>query len=75
MRMSSTWLLNDLQDRVLTMGGRQLSEYGLPQPRAVDKFRLVLKYHWEIDYEHMWSGMYHCYPWTSRRCMITFVPW
>ena len=24
--------LNDLQDRVFSMGGRQLSEYGLPQP-------------------------------------------
>ena len=51
MRMSSTWLLNDLQDRVLTMGGRQLSEYGILQPQAVDKYRLVLEYHREIDYD------------------------
>ena len=24
--------LNDMQDKVLSMGGRELSEYGLPQP-------------------------------------------
>ena len=28
--------LNDLQDKVLSMEGRELSEYGLPQPQAVD---------------------------------------
>ena len=33
--------LNDLQDKVLSMGGRQLSEYGLPQPQAVDSDRLL----------------------------------
>ena len=25
--------LNDFQDKVLSMGGRELSEYGLPQPQ------------------------------------------
>ena len=27
-------VLNDLQDKVLSMGGRELSEYGLPQPQT-----------------------------------------
>ena len=27
--------LNDLQDKVLSMGGRELSEYGLPQPQTL----------------------------------------
>ena len=31
--------LNDLQDKVLSMEGRELSEYGLPQPQAVDNDR------------------------------------
>ena len=43
--------LNDLQDRVLTMGGRQLSDYGLPQPEAVDSNRLAWDYQREIDYD------------------------
>ena len=42
--------LNDLQERVLSMGGRQLSEYGLPQPQAVDNDRLAQEYHRQIDY-------------------------
>ena len=33
--------LNDLQDKVLSMGGRELSEYGLPQPQAVDSDRFA----------------------------------
>ena len=32
------------------MGGRQLSEYGLPQPQAVDNDRFAREYHREIDY-------------------------
>ena len=32
--------LNDLQDNVLLMRGRELSEYGLPQPQAVDNIDL-----------------------------------
>ena len=40
--------LNDLQDKVLSMGGRELSEYGLPQPQAVDNDRV---YQREIDYD------------------------
>ena len=43
--------LNDLQDKVLSMGGRELSEYGLPQPRAVDSDRFARVYHREIDYD------------------------
>ena len=33
--------LNDLQDKVLSMGGRELSKYGLPQPQAVDSDRFA----------------------------------
>jgi len=36
--------LNDLQERVVSMGGRQLSEYGLPQPRAIDTNRFAREY-------------------------------
>ena len=43
--------LNDLQDRVLSMGGRQLSDFGLPQPVAVDSNRLAQDYQREIDYD------------------------
>ena len=42
--------LNDLQDKVLSMGGRELSEYGLPQPQAVDNDRFARVYSREIDY-------------------------
>ena len=42
--------LNDLQDRVLSMGGRELSEYGLPHPQTVDNDRFARVYHREIDY-------------------------
>ena len=41
--------LNDLQDKVLSMGGRELSEYGLPQPQAVDNDRFARVYRREID--------------------------
>ena len=41
--------LKDLQDKVLSMGGRELSEYGLPQPQAVDNDRFARVYHREID--------------------------
>ena len=33
--------LKDLQDKVLSMGGRELSKYGLPQPQAVDNDRFA----------------------------------
>ena len=42
--------LNDLQNKVLSMGGRELSEYGLPQPQSVDSDRFARVYHREIDY-------------------------
>ena len=32
------------------MGGRELTEYGLPQPQAVDSDRFARVYHREIDY-------------------------
>ena len=47
----SNLALNDLQDKVLSMGGRQLSEYGLPQPQAVDSDRFARVYRREIDYD------------------------
>ena len=43
--------LNDLQDKVLSMGGRELSEYGLSQPQAVDNDRFARVYRREIDYD------------------------
>ena len=43
--------LNDLQDKVLSMGGRELSEYGLPQPQTVDNDRFAMVYHREINYD------------------------
>ena len=33
------------------MGGRQLSEYGLPQPQVVDNDRIAREYHREINYD------------------------
>ena len=33
------------------MGGRQLSEYGLPQSQAVDNDFFARDYRWEIDYD------------------------
>ena len=42
--------LSDLQDKVLSMGGRELSEYGFPQPQAVDNDRFARVYRREIDY-------------------------
>ena len=43
--------LNDLQDKVLSMGGRELSEYGLPQPQAVDNDRFARVCRREVDYD------------------------
>ena len=42
--------MNDLLDKVFSMGGRVLSEYGLPQPQAVDSDGFARVYHREIDY-------------------------
>ena len=36
--------LNDLQDKVLSMEGRELSKYGLPQPQTVDNDRFARVY-------------------------------
>ena len=43
--------LNDLQDKVLSIGGRELPEYGLPQPQSVDTDRFARVYHREINYD------------------------
>ena len=43
--------LDDLQDKVFSMGGRELSEYGLPQPQTVDNDRFARVYRREIDYD------------------------
>ena len=43
--------LNDLQDKVLSMGGRELPEYGLPQPQSVDNDRFARVYHRENNYD------------------------
>ena len=43
-------VLNDLQDKVLSMGGRELFEYGLPQPQTVDNDIFARVYQREIDY-------------------------
>ena len=42
--------LSDLQDKVFSMGGRELSEYGLPQPQTVDSDRFARAYCREINY-------------------------
>ena len=42
--------LNDLQDKVLSMGGRELSGYCLPQPQTVDNDRFVRVHRRKIDY-------------------------
>ena len=44
-------VLNDLQEKVISMGGRQLSEYGLPQPQLVDNDRFAREYRREISYD------------------------
>ena len=43
--------LNDLQEKVISMGGRQLFEYGLPQPHTVDNDRFAREYRREISYD------------------------
>ena len=43
--------LNHLQDKIISMGGRQLSEYGLPQPQTIDNDRLAREYRREINYD------------------------
>ena len=66
--------LNDLQEKVTSMGGRQLSEYGLPRPQAVDNDR---EYCQEISYDR---GKQQAYvernaAQTSVMCMTVFAPW
>ena len=45
------WVLSDLQEKVISMGGRQRSEYGLPQPQAVDNDSFAREYRREISYD------------------------
>ena len=42
---------DDLQDKVLSMGGRELSEYGLPQLHTVDNDRFAWHCCREIDFD------------------------
>ena len=41
--------LSDLQDKILSMAGKELSEYGLPQPQIVDNDIFTRVYHREAD--------------------------
>lgn len=41
--------LTDLHDIVISMGGKQLTEYGLPQPQAVDDNMFAQIYRREIE--------------------------
>ena len=43
--------LADLQERVISMGGGGLSEYGLPQPQTIDSDRFARGYCREISYD------------------------
>jgi len=43
--------LCDLLEKVISMDGRQLSEYGLLQPQIVDNDRFAREYRREINYE------------------------
>jgi len=43
--------INDLPEKVVSMGGRQLSEYGLPQPQTVDNDRFAREYRCERSYD------------------------
>ena len=44
-------ILNDLQEKVISMGGRQLSEYGLPHPHTMNNDRFAREYCQEINYD------------------------
>ena len=69
--------LYDLQDKVLSMGGRQLSEYGLPQPQTVDNDRFARVYRREIDYDQGEQRTYveHNVQQAREMYIIVFVPW
>jgi len=43
--------LIDPQEKVISMGGGQLSKYGIPQPQLVDNDRFAREYRREIDYD------------------------
>ena len=45
--------LNNLEDKVLLMGGRELPEYGLPQPQTVDDNRFARVYCREIHHDQV----------------------
>ena len=42
--------LIELQNKLYSMGGRELSSYGLPQPQSVDVERLSHEYSREVNY-------------------------
>ena len=69
--------LNDLQDKVLSMGDRELSEHGLPQ--TVDSNRFARVYRREIDYDQAEQKAFVeqndlCLQQISGKFMIAFVP-
>ena len=66
------------------MGGRELSEYGLPQPQAVDNDRFARLYRREIDYdqgeqqayvEHNLRTYAHSRPARSLRLLLFYDRW
>ena len=72
--------LNDLQDRVLSMGGRELSKYGLPRPQTVDNDRFARVYCREIDYDQAEQQAFveQNVPMLTadqRQVNTAFVPW
>ena len=42
--------LIELQNKLYSMGGRELSSYGLPQPQSMNVERLSLEYSREVNY-------------------------
>ena len=42
--------LIELQNKLYSMGGRELSSYGLPQPQLMNVERLSLEYSREVNY-------------------------
>ena len=73
--------LNDLQDKVLSMGGRKLSGYGFPQPQAVDNNRFARVYRREINYDQGKQQAYvdlqyaHSRPARSLRLLFFYDQW
>ena len=50
--------LNDLQEKVISMRGRQLFKYGLPQLQIVDNNRFAREYRRKISYDQIEQQAY-----------------